>query len=147
MANVEPNSSESLINLRTATKLGVFLRLSKLDELPQLSNILKGEMSFFWPRPLVKATVEEFRRDFSKIYIIKPGLADYATVKYSFEEKMLNNKNYNSVYNKITLDKIRISNYYLSKLSFKKDFILLFLILRTLSRNFIAAFLEYKNKI
>lgn len=143
----ESVSSENSICLKKTTRLGAFLRVSKLDELPQLFNILIGDMSFFGPRPLVQTTINKFIKDFSEIYIIKPGLADFATIKYAFEEKMLNNQDYHNLYYKITLDKIRFSKQYLKNLSCKKDLILLILMLKTILKTLWVAFLQNKKKV
>ncbi len=68
---------------------GGFLRRSKLDELPQLLNILKGDMSFVGPRPDVPEYTIRFIDEFSKALQIKPGLFSYASLKYFNEEEIL----------------------------------------------------------
>jgi len=55
------------------TRVGRFLRKTKIDEIPQLINVLKGEMSFVGPRPEVRKYVELFRRDYEEILKIRPG--------------------------------------------------------------------------
>ena len=62
------------------TKLGYFLRKYKLDELPQLINVLKGEMSFVGPRPEVRKYVEMYNQEQLKILTVKPGITDYASI-------------------------------------------------------------------
>jgi lipopolysaccharide/colanic/teichoic acid biosynthesis glycosyltransferase len=71
------------------TRAGRILRKTKLDELPQLFNILKGEMSFVGPRPEVRQYVELFRSDYEHILKVRPGLTDLASIKYSDEAAIL----------------------------------------------------------
>jgi len=62
------------------TKIGKFLRKYKLDELPQLVNVLKGEMSFVGPRPEVKQYVDMFTEEEKAILSVKPGITDWASL-------------------------------------------------------------------
>jgi lipopolysaccharide/colanic/teichoic acid biosynthesis glycosyltransferase len=72
------------------TKLGKFLRKHQLDELPQLINVLKGEMSFVGPRPEVPPEVETYPEDIKKIILsVKPGMTDLATLEDIHEEEIL----------------------------------------------------------
>ena len=71
------------------TNSGYFLRKYKLDELPQLINVLKGEMSFVGPRPEVRKYVEMYNQEQLKILIVKPGITDYASVEYINEDEIL----------------------------------------------------------
>lgn len=71
------------------TKLGYFLRKYKLDELPQLINVLKGEMSFVGPRPEVRKYVEMYNQEQLKILTVKPGITDYASIEYINEDEIL----------------------------------------------------------
>ena len=71
------------------TRAGRILRKTKLDELPQLFNILKGEMSFVGPRPEVRQYVDLFRSDYEHILKVRPGLTDLASLKYSDEAAIL----------------------------------------------------------
>jgi lipopolysaccharide/colanic/teichoic acid biosynthesis glycosyltransferase len=71
------------------TGMGKFLRKHKIDELPQLFNVLKGEMSFVGPRPEVKEYVQLFKSDYKKLLRIRPGITDPASIKYSDEESVL----------------------------------------------------------
>ena len=72
------------------TKVGRFLRKYKIDELPQLINVLKGEMSLVGPRPELPSYVNEFKEQYNEILKIKPGITDYASLKYINESKLLN---------------------------------------------------------
>jgi lipopolysaccharide/colanic/teichoic acid biosynthesis glycosyltransferase len=71
------------------TPLGRFLRRSKIDELPQLINVLCGEMSLVGPRPEVPKYVELFRADYAEILQVRPGLTDAASLKYRDEAALL----------------------------------------------------------
>jgi len=64
------------------TKVGKFLRKYKIDELPQLINILYGEMSFVGPRPQVEECTKRYNDDEKIILSVKPGLTDYASVEF-----------------------------------------------------------------
>ena len=69
------------------TKIGAYLRKYKLDELPQLLNVLKGEMSFVGPRPEVPEYVEMFNDDYVHILKVKPGITDFAAIKFRKESE------------------------------------------------------------
>jgi lipopolysaccharide/colanic/teichoic acid biosynthesis glycosyltransferase len=115
------------------TRLGRWLRKTKIDELPQLLNILKGEMGLVGPRPEVRKYVELFPREFERILQIKPGLTDLASIKYRNETEVLEgSEDPEQEYVRCILpDKIRLAKEYVAKSSFLFD---LKLILRTLLR-------------
>jgi lipopolysaccharide/colanic/teichoic acid biosynthesis glycosyltransferase len=71
------------------TRFGYFLRKYKLDELPQLLNILKGDMSFVGPRPEVSKYVALYNHVQMRILTVKPGLTDWASIDYIDESKLL----------------------------------------------------------
>lgn len=71
------------------TKVGYFLRKYKLDELPQLFNVLLGEMSFVGPRPEVRKYVDKYTPEQQKILDIKPGITDVASIEYFDENELL----------------------------------------------------------
>jgi len=75
---------------RRITGTGRFLRKYKLDELPQLFNVLSGKMSLVGPRPEVPRFVNTYRDQYEIILKIKPGMTDYASVKYKNENDILN---------------------------------------------------------
>jgi len=74
---------------KRVTSLGRFLRRYKIDEAPQLWNILKGEMSIVGPRPELPQYVELFQEDYKEILSVRPGLTDHALIVFREEEKML----------------------------------------------------------
>jgi len=71
------------------TTIGGFLRRTKLDELPQLLNVIKGEMSIVGPRPEVDKWVQEYSKQWEKIHTVKPGITDPASIIYKNEEQLL----------------------------------------------------------
>lgn len=82
-----PSTSEDDPRL---TKFGKFLRKHNLDELPQLINVLRGQMSFVGPRPEVPSEVETYPEEVRKIILsVKPGMTDLATLENIHEEKIL----------------------------------------------------------
>ena len=74
---------------RRITRMGRLLRKSKIDELPQLMNVLKGDMSLVGPRPEVREFVELFHSDYDEILQVRPGITDLASLKYHDEAAIL----------------------------------------------------------
>ena len=71
------------------TKIGAFLRKTKLDELPQLWNVFKGDMSLVGPRPEVRKWVDAYPQRWAKVLTVKPGITDPASIFYRNEEELL----------------------------------------------------------
>ncbi len=71
------------------TKSGQFIRRYKIDELPQLINVLKGEMSLVGPRPEVKKYVDLYTETQRKVLSVKPGITDLASIEFSNENELL----------------------------------------------------------
>ena len=71
------------------TRVGRFLRRTKLDELPQLWNVLAGDMSLVGPRPEVERYVRLFAADYEEILSVRPGITDFAAIEYRDEERVL----------------------------------------------------------
>lgn len=113
------------------TRLGRILRRYKLDELPQLVNVLKGEMSIVGPRPEDPHYVEIFRNDYLVILRMKPGITDYATLEFRNEESILAEyEDPEKAYiEKILPHKLELSKKYISEQSFIGD---IYIIIRTL---------------
>ncbi|WP_025797299.1 sugar transferase [Hoylesella saccharolytica] len=105
------------------TPLGSKLRKYKLDELPELWNVLTGDMSFVGPRPDVPGYADVLTGDSRSILKLRPGITGPASLKYRNEEDLLekidNKVEYNN--NVIYPDKIRINLYYYKNYSFIKD--------------------------
>lgn len=117
------------------TRVGRLLRKSKIDEIPQLTNILRGDMALVGPRPEVRYYVELFRRDYEEILKVRPGLTDLASLKYRDEAALLGKAaNPEDEYRtRVLPDKIRLAKDYLRRSSFLFD---LGLILKTLFKLF-----------
>ena len=118
------------------TRVGKVLRKSKIDELPQLINVLRGEMSFVGPRPEVRRYVELFREDYQEILKLRPGITDLASLKYREEVEVLTQgDNVEETYiRRVLPDKIRLGKAYVRQTSLCFD---LSLILRTLVSLFV----------
>lgn len=71
------------------TRVGSFLRSTKLDEFPQLINVLKGEMSVVGPRPEVPHYVEMFRDEYAAVLTVRPGITDLASLRFRHESQLL----------------------------------------------------------
>ena len=71
------------------TRVGWFLRKYKIDELPQLINVILGDMSLVGPRPEVPKYVEAFRKDYEEILTVKPGITDFASLEFKDENELL----------------------------------------------------------
>ena len=115
------------------TRIGRLLRKTKIDELPQLFNVLKGDMSFVGPRPEVRRYVELFDRDYREILKVRPGITDLASLEYHQEAAVLGGAvNPEEMYvTKILPHKIRLAKEYLERSSFLFD---MSLIVRTVLR-------------
>lgn len=74
------------------TATGYFLRKFKIDELPQLLNVLKGEMSLVGPRPEVEKFVKLYTADQQRVLSVKPGITDYASIEFRNENELLEGK-------------------------------------------------------
>ncbi len=99
------------------TKMGKILRGARLDELPQLFNILKGEMSVVGPRPEVARYVEHYTQEQLKVLTVKPGLTDPATLAYRHEaERLAQSDSPEALYiNEIMPEKLAMNLEYLAK--------------------------------
>lgn len=105
------------------TPLGKTLRRYKLDELPELWNVLKGDMSFVGPRPDVPGYADKLKGKDRDILKLKPGITGPASLKYRQEEDLLNSVTNPQEYNDKVIypDKVRLNLYYLEHYSFFKD--------------------------
>ena len=117
------------------TRIGHLLRQMKIDELPQLINVFRGEMSLVGPRPEIPHYVDLFLSDFEDILSIRPGITDLASLKYRDEQKILGRAgDPERVYvERVLPDKIALAKEYVRQSSFLFDVALL---LRTILRIF-----------
>lgn len=101
------------------TRVGRMLRKTKLDEFPQLINVLRGEMSLVGPRPEVRRYVELFRRDYEEILKVLPGITDLASLTYRDEAEVLGrSENPEEEYvRRVLPEKIKLAKEYLRRSS------------------------------
>ena len=116
-------SSVSVKGESRITPLGVKLRKYKLDELPELWNVLIGDMSFAGPRPDVPGYADKLEGDDRRMLLLKPGITGPASLKYRNEEELLAEQENPQKYNDEVLfpDKVRINIDYMDHWSFGKD--------------------------
>ena len=116
-------SSVSVAGESRITPLGAVLRKYKIDELPELWNVLVGDMSFVGPRPDVPGYADRLQGDDREVLELRPGITGPASLKYRNEEELLaavdNPQEYNDT--EIYPDKVRINRYYLHNYSFVSD--------------------------
>lgn len=105
------------------TKSGNFFRDTKIDELPQLWNILKGDMSFVGPRPDVEGYADKLEGEDRIILTIRPGITGPASIKYKNEAEILSKEKNPKEYNDTIIwpDKVNINKEYIKNWSFQKD--------------------------
>ena len=110
------------------TSIGHLLRKTKLDELPQLLNVLSGEMSLVGPRPEVPKYVEMFRPQFAEVLSVRPGITDLASVKYRDENEILGQADdpEAAYVNQVLPDKLALATEYVRRASFWFDVRLIF---------------------
>ena len=110
------------------TRFGAWLRATKLDELPQLYNVLRGEMSLVGPRPEVCRYVEMFRDEYRDILRVRPGMTDPASLAYRDEPALLSRAaDPEQEYVRVILpEKLRLSKEYVARASVGSDIKMLF---------------------
>lgn len=121
-------SSVSVAGESRITPLGAKLRRYKLDELPELWNVLIGDMSFVGPRPDVPGYADILTGDDREVLRLRPGITGPASLKYRDEEELLARQADPQRYNDKVIfpDKVRINRYYLHHYSFIKDIQMIF---------------------
>jgi len=105
------------------TKIGKVLRKYKLDEIPQLINVLKGEMSIVGPRPEVPQEVATYSDEEKRILLVKPGMTDYASILFNNEGEILKGSSdpHQTYREKIRPEKLRLALQYVDNNSFLVD--------------------------
>ena len=123
MTNTPGGSSVSVMGDARVTPLGAKLRHYKLDELPQLWNVLRGDMSFVGPRPDVPGYADQLEGEDREMLQLRPGITGPASLKYRDEEELLASVPDPQRYNDEVIfpDKVRINRYYLHHYSFWTD--------------------------
>lgn len=121
-------SSVSVAGESRITPLGAKLRRYKLDELPELWNVLIGDMSFVGPRPDVPGYADQLKGNDREVLKLRPGITGPASLKYRDEEELLAKQSDPQRYNDEVIfpDKVRINLYYLHHYSFIKDIEMIF---------------------
>jgi lipopolysaccharide/colanic/teichoic acid biosynthesis glycosyltransferase len=134
MLKNSPNMGSGDVTTRNdprVTFMGKFLRMSKLNELPQLINILKGDMSFVGPRPLMKAGFDRYSDEMKeKVYRARPGLTGIGSVVFRDEELIITQSSLppHECYRLVILPyKGAVEVWYQQHFSFYTDFMILFL--------------------
>jgi lipopolysaccharide/colanic/teichoic acid biosynthesis glycosyltransferase len=118
------------------TGIGRALRRYKLDELPQLLNVIKGDMSLVGPRPEVKKYADAFRDEYSSILRVSPGITDYASLEFRNEEEILAGyDDTEDAYTRVILpEKIALYKKYINEMGFMADLKILFRTMREVIR-------------
>ena len=134
MLKNSPNMGSKDLTMRNdprVTSIGKFLRKSKLNELPQMINILTGDMSFIGPRPLMKSGFDRYSDELkTKIYNVKPGLTGIGSIVFRDEELIMTNSSLppDECYRTVILPhKGALELWYQQHQNFITDFMLLFL--------------------
>lgn len=110
------------------TKIGYYLRKSKIDELPQLINVLIGDMSFVGPRPEVRKFVNLYSEKQKKVLEVRPGITDLASIEFRNENEILaQQKKPNEYYIDVIMPhKLQINLNYIKERNLLKDFEVIF---------------------
>lgn len=116
------------------TRTGAFLRKYKIDEFPQFLNVLKGEMSIVGPRPEVRKYVEMYTPEQMRVLSVRPGLTDYASIRYVNENAILaESENPEETYiHEIMPDKLALNLQYIDEQSIWVDIKIMFMTLKAI---------------
>jgi lipopolysaccharide/colanic/teichoic acid biosynthesis glycosyltransferase len=127
-AKANSRGSFHIGNTKMVTRAGTFLRKSKLDELPQLWNVFKGDMSFVGPRPEVRQWVNVYPDRWAIVHTVKPGITDPASIYYRNEEKLLSQIDDPIAFYRdhVLLHKINLYENYIETRSFFGDIYIIF---------------------
>lgn len=110
------------------TRVGSFLRKTKLDEIPQLFNILLGDMSFVGPRPELVSYTSKYTKQEQVIFLVKPGITDYSSVRFINLDEVVGESNVDEVYeSKVLPIKNALRVQYAEEVSFIVDVKIFFL--------------------
>ena len=132
------SDSEGLLTIgerdNRITRIGYFMRKTKMDELPQLLNVLKGDMSLVGPRPEVRKYTDLYTEEQSRVLSVRPGITDYASIEYVHENELLSQaEDPERMYiEKVMPDKIKLNMKYLDHYTLGEYFKIIFLTLISL---------------
>ena len=118
------------------TRIGYILRKTKIDELPQLLNVLKGDMSLVGPRPEVKKYTDLYTEEQRKVLNVRPGITDYASIEYVNENELLSKaEDPERMYiEEVMPDKIKLNMKYLNHYTVGEYFKIIFLTFKSLAK-------------
>lgn len=110
------------------TRVGYFLRKFKIDEIPQLINVLKGDMSFVGPRPEVEKYVALYNEEQLKVLTVRPGITDFASIQYKDESTLLANADDPETFyvSEVMPAKLKLNFYYINNRNFMLDVKIIF---------------------
>ena len=116
------------------TRIGYVLRKTKIDELPQLLNVLKGDMSLVGPRPEVRKYTDMYTEEQRKVLCVRPGITDYASIEYVNENELLSKADdpERMYIEKVMPDKIKLNMKYLEHYTVGEYFKIIFLTFKSL---------------
>ena len=128
MINQESNNTATAKGDDRINTIGVFLRKYKLDELPELWNVLKGEMSLVGPRPDVPGYADNLKGEDRKVLKLRPGITGTASLKYANEEEILSTQDDPQKYNDEVIfpDKVKVNLQYYKNQSLWLDIKIIF---------------------
>ena len=132
------SENEGLITIGThdhrITRIGHFIRKYKFDELPQLLNVLKGDMSLVGPRPEVRKYTDMYTDEQRKVLCVRPGITDYASIEYVNENELLSKADdpERMYIEKVMPDKIKLNMKYLEHYTVGEYFKIIFLTFKSL---------------
>lgn len=120
---------------RRITRVGSFLRKYKLDEIPQLVNVLKGHMSLVGPRPEVRKFVDLYTDEQRRVLSVRPGITDYASIEYINENEILGRSSdpVKTYTGEIMPAKILLNMRFINNPSLSRYFTILFLTIRRIA--------------
>jgi lipopolysaccharide/colanic/teichoic acid biosynthesis glycosyltransferase len=131
--DAEMYGTTTAMNDSRLTGIGAFLRKYKLDELPQLVNVIKGDMSLVGPRPEVEEHTSEYNDEEMRILSVRPGITDYASVTFHNLAEVLGTDNPHEIYlARIRLRKNQLRLEYVNNCSFWEDIRIIILTLNLL---------------
>ena len=132
------SDSEGLLTIgerdNRITRIGYFMRKTKMDELPQLLNVLKGDMSLVGPRPEVRKYTDLYTEEQRRVLSVRPGITDYASIEYVHENELLSQaEDPERMYiEKVMPDKIKLNMKYLEHYTVGEYFKIIFLTFKSL---------------
>ena len=128
--------------------MGALLQKFKLDELPQLFNVLKGEMALVGPRPDIPGYADQLEGDYRLILTLKPGHTGLASLKYRNEEQLLAKQSNPQQYNDDVIwpDKVRINKWYITHRTIGMDIKIMLFTLLPISFDWVSYINNYRSE-